>query len=72
MIPFYFFKNNFGGGGRDKKWKIFDTKSFKKTVKSMKPPRPTHRKFAFKLCYSTTKTKNKETLHFFDRFIYSL
>jgi hypothetical protein len=37
---------------------------------SMKPPRPTQRKFAFKLSYSTTTTKNKETLHFFDRFIF--
>jgi len=29
----------------------------------MKPPRPTQRKFAFKLSYGTTK--NKDTLHFF-------
>jgi hypothetical protein len=29
----------------------------------MKPPRQTQRKFAFKLSYSTTTTKNKETLH---------
>jgi len=36
---------------------------------SMKPPRPTQRKFAFKLSYSTTTIKNKETLHIFDRFI---
>ncbi len=42
----------------------------KNRPKSMKPPRPTQRKFAFKLSYSTTTTKNKETLHFFDRFIY--
>jgi len=35
----------------------------------MKPARPTQRKFAFELGYSTT-TKIKETLHFLDRFIY--
>jgi len=28
----------------------------------MKPPRPTQRKFAFKLSNSTTTTKNKETV----------
>jgi hypothetical protein len=44
----------------------------KNRPKSMKPPRPTPRKFAFKLSYSTTITKSKETLHFFDRFIYYL
>jgi len=42
----------------------------KNRPKSMKPPRPTQRKFAFKLSNSTTTTKNRETLHFFDRFIY--
>ena len=31
----------------------------------MKPPRQTQRKFAFKLSYSTTTTKNKEALYFF-------
>jgi len=31
----------------------------------MKPPRPIQRKFAFKLNYSTTTTKNKENLYFF-------
>ena len=57
--------------GRGQKWKIFDTNPFKKNPpKSIKPPRPTQIKFAFKLSYSTTK--NKETWHFFDRFIYSL
>jgi hypothetical protein len=44
----------------------------KNRPKSMKPPRPTQRKFAFKLSYSNATTKNKETFHFFDRFIYYL
>jgi len=44
----------------------------KNPPKSMKPPRPTQRKFFSKLSYSTTTTKNKETLHFFDRSIYLL
>ncbi len=35
----------------------------------MKPPQ---RKFAFKPSYITTTTKNKEILHFSDRFIYLL
>jgi len=43
----------------------------KNPPKSMKTPRPTQRKFAFNIGYSTTTTKNKETLHFF-RSIYLL
>ena len=38
----------------------------------MTPPLNKQRKFAFRLKYSTTTTKNKETLHFFDRFIYKV
>jgi hypothetical protein len=30
----------------------------------MKPPRPTQRKFAFKLSYSTTTPKNKKKISF--------
>jgi hypothetical protein len=46
--------------------KIWDTNPFKKKTQPKKPPRPTQRKFAFKLSYSTTTTtKYKDTLHFF-------
>ncbi len=33
-------------------------------LKSMKPPRPTQRKFAFKLSYSTTTPKTKKKFSF--------
>ena len=36
----------------------------KNRPESIKPPRPMQIKFAFKLSYSTSTTKNKETLYF--------
>jgi hypothetical protein len=49
-----------------------DTNPFLKKLIVFLKNSPTQRMFAFKLKYSTTTTKNKETLHFFDQFIYSL
>ena len=44
--------------GRAKNGKFVKLTHFKKNrPKSMKPPRPTQRKYAFKLSYSTTTTK---------------
>ena len=59
------------GTGGVKNGKFVTLTPFKKNrPKSMKPPRQTQRNFAFKLSYSTTTNKNKENLHFFDRFIF--
>ena len=58
--------------GRAKNGKFVKLTHFKKNrPKSMKPPRPTQRKYAFKLSYSFTTTK-KKNFAFFDQFIYYL
>jgi len=67
------FISKIGPTGRGQNGKFVTLTLFQKNRPiSMKPPGPTQTKFAFKLSYSTTTTKNKETLHFFDRFIYYL
>jgi len=60
----------------EESWKKFCVEissPFKKIrLLSMTPPLNKQRKFAFKLKFSTTTTKNKETWHFFERFIYKV
>jgi hypothetical protein len=63
-------KNKINAGGVKNRKFVTLTPYQKNRPKSMKPPRPMQRKFAFKLSYRTTTTKNKETLHSFDRIIY--
>jgi len=54
------------GNGSPSQKKFATLGSFKKIrLLSMTPPLNKQRKFAFRLKYSTTTTKNKETLHFF-------
>ncbi len=61
----YFFNLWLDIPGGVKNGKFFTLTLFQKNrPKSMKPSRPTQRKFAFKLSYSTTTTKNRETLYF--------
>ena len=61
VVPLeYHFCQLKSGGVRNGKFLIL-TPLKKNPPKSMKPPRPTQRKFVFKLCYSTITKKNKET-----------
>ena len=61
------------GNGRPSQRKFTTLGPFKKIrLLLMTPPLNKQRKFAFRLKYSTTTAKNKETSHSFDRFIYKV